>query len=206
MCRETNTRQRCGIGVVLNSAMSRPRSRSVSSSHRGRGIKKDRAGAAKLFEAAAKKGHPQAHYNLGLLFLTGDGKPENPHRAFLHLRFAAQQGLAAAQYDLAALYQRGHGVDPNAYEAARWLRTAAASGLAVAQYEYAVALLSGRGFNADRPRVLDYLKAAAKSGFAGAQNRLAHIYAAGGIVTCRLDGSGDVAPDRPTIGVETDRR
>ena len=31
-----------------------------------------------LFEKAARTGHPLANYNLGLLFLKGDGKPQNP--------------------------------------------------------------------------------------------------------------------------------
>ena len=63
---------------------------------------------------------PQVHYNLGLLFLRGQGKPENPHRAFQHIQYAAEKGVAEAQYDLAALYQHGEGVTSDALEAARW--------------------------------------------------------------------------------------
>ena len=35
-----------------------------------------------MFEAAAVRKHALANYNLALLFLKGEGKPENPHRAF----------------------------------------------------------------------------------------------------------------------------
>lgn len=140
------------------------------------GIDKNFDKAAELFETAARTGHPQANYNLGLLFLNGTGKPLNEHRAARHIAYAAEKGIAAAQYDLAGLYGAGSGVTFDAYEQARWLAKAADQGLATAEYEYAVLLLQGKGIRADEPKAIPYLKSAAAKGVAGAQNRLAWIY------------------------------
>ena len=148
-------------------ATSKARSRSALSTPKGRGVAKDRKIAADLFEKAALTGHAEANYNLGLLFLKGDGKPENPIRAFQHIRYAAEKGIPQAQYDLAALYQTGTGVDANALEAARWLSRAAEQGLAVAQYDYAVRLLQGFGLTKDEPKITVLMKAAAEKGISG---------------------------------------
>ena len=59
--------------------------------------------ALDMFESAAAKGHIVANYNLAMLFLLGDGKPQNPRRALAHLTYAADKGLPQAQYDLATL-------------------------------------------------------------------------------------------------------
>jgi hypothetical protein len=59
----------------------------------GQGVAKDRDAAGQMFEAAAIRKHALANYNLALLFLKGDGKPENPQRAFLHMRFCGGGGL-----------------------------------------------------------------------------------------------------------------
>ena len=135
--------------------------------------------AARMFEKAALTGHAEANYNLGLLFLKGDGKPENPRRAFQHILYAAEKGIAQAQYDVAAMYQSGDGVAANAEEAARWLSRAAGQGYAAAEYDYAVLLLKGMGLTKDEPKLYGYLKSAADKGVAGAQNRLAYLHLEG---------------------------
>src|SRR4029079_18424478 len=70
----------------------------------GRGVKKDRPKSAELFEKEARTGHLLANYNLGLIFATGDVKPQSPYRAAMHIRYAAEKRIAVAQYDLAGLY------------------------------------------------------------------------------------------------------
>jgi hypothetical protein len=142
-------------------------------------VAKDRAAAAKMFEAAAARRHPLANYNLALLFLRGDGKPENPYRAFMHMRFAAEQGVMLAQYDLGTLYSTGTGVDADAFEAARWIGKAAAAGHPEAEVDYAVMLFRGHGVPPDPKRGAAFFRAAAEKGVAVAQNRLARCYANG---------------------------
>jgi TPR repeat protein len=133
-----------------------------------------------MFEAAAARRHPLANYNLALLFLSGQGKPENPYRAFGHMLFAAEAGVAAAQYDLGNLYATGTGVDPpNAFEAAKWIGKAAAAGHTDAQVEYAVLLFRGHGVPPDQKQGAQLFRAAAEKGAVLAQTRLARCYANG---------------------------
>src|SRR5262249_1392680 len=56
----------------------------------GRGVDKDRVQGASYLEKAAARRHALANYNLALLFMHGDGKPENPCRALMHMRYAAE--------------------------------------------------------------------------------------------------------------------
>jgi TPR repeat protein len=149
----------------------------------GLGVAKDRQAAAEMFEAAAVRHHPLANYNLALLFLAGDGKPENPYRAFLHMRYAAESGVVVAQYGLGTLYASGTGVDANAFEAARWIGKAAVAGYAEAQLDFGVLLFEGRGVPPDPQRGAHMFRQAAEQGLPVAQNRLARCYAHGAGVT-----------------------
>jgi len=153
------------------------------------GLERNYAEAARLFEMAAAREHALANYNLGLLFLNGQGRPENPHRAFAHIRFAAWRGVVAAQYDLGTLYATGTGVEANAFEAARWIEKAANAGHPEAEIEFATTL-----FKVDAPpgdatalekqkaaekRGAALFRSAAEKGYPIAQNRLARCYAYG---------------------------
>lgn len=155
----------------------------------GAGLERNYAEAARLFEIAAAKEHALANYSLGLLFLRGQCKGENPHRAFAHIRYAAWKGVAAAQYDLGTLYATGTGTDPNAFEAARWIEKAAKAGHTEAEIEYAVIL-----FKVDAPpedpnakelqlqaekRGAALFRSAADKGYPVAQNRLARCLSQG---------------------------
>ena len=145
----------------------------------GQGVQKDRAEAAGLFEMAAAKKHPLANYNLALLFLTGDGKPENPlSRRDAHA-LCRRGRRAAAQYDLGTLYATGTGVEPNAFEAAKWIGKAAAAGHPEAQVDYAVMLFRGQGVPVDQKRGAEISAPAAEKGLASAQIRLARCLAQG---------------------------
>ena len=50
------------------------------------------------------------HYQLGIAYLTGDGKAKNVHEASQHFQIAAKAGHGKAQYQLAKLYEQGVGV------------------------------------------------------------------------------------------------
>ena len=146
----------------------------------GRGVAKDRKTAADMFEKAALTGHAEANYNLGLLFLKGDGKPKNPIRAVPAYPLRCRERHSRKR---STISQRSistdAGVEANALEAARWLSRAAEQGLAVAQYDYAVMLLQGFGLTKDEPKIGVLMKAAAEKGIPGAQNRMAYIFREG---------------------------
>ena len=85
-------------------------------------------------KADAEQGDAKAQFNLGLMYATGEGVPENDTEAVRWFRMAAEQGNARAQYGLGYMYTTGEGVSKNYTEAARWFRMAAEQGNARAQH------------------------------------------------------------------------
>ena len=147
------------------------------------GVAQLRRGREDLTIAAAK-GHPLAAYNLALLFLRGQGKSENPHRAFGLMLYAAEKGVVPAQYDVGTLITTGTGTEANAFEGAKWIGKAARAGHTDAEIEYAMILLKA---DVEKPpekipfdkQAARLLRSAAEKGVAVAQNRLARLYANG---------------------------
>ncbi|MEN8220548.1 MAG: tetratricopeptide repeat protein [Pseudomonadota bacterium] len=88
--------------------------------------KGDYATAFKWFRNAAEQGHAAAQYNLGNMYHSGKGVPQNDPET-------AEQGDAQAQYNLGLIYAKGVGVYPNLQEAIKWARKAAEQGHANAQ-------------------------------------------------------------------------
>jgi TPR repeat protein len=101
---------------------------------------------------AAEQGNARAQFNLGLMYATGQGVPQDYVEAARWFRKAAGQGNASAQYNLGVMYY-GRGVPQNYAEAARWYRKAADQGNASAQYNLGVMYYYGRGVP------LDYVQA-----------------------------------------------
>ena len=85
----------------------------------GRGMPKDETCRSALFRGRSRQGARRRQLQSRAPVPQGQGKPENPYRAFMHMRYAAEKGMVAAQYDLGTLYAAGAGVDANAFEAAQ---------------------------------------------------------------------------------------
>lgn len=77
----------------------------------GRGVPRDAARAAMLYEQAAARGNADAQYNLGNMYLLGEGVPQDDDWAFTYYREAAKQGHAMAQKNVAEFY-RAAGLPP----------------------------------------------------------------------------------------------
>jgi len=58
----------------------------------------------------ANAGDAEAQLNLGYMYATGEGVPEDAVEAVAWFRQAAEQGHAAAQYNLGFAYANGEGV------------------------------------------------------------------------------------------------
>ena len=96
--------------------------------HRGAGVDRDTAEAARWYETAADAGDALARYNLGMLIL-GDGSREaNTKNAARHIEQAAKQGVTAAQNQIAIMYARGVGVESDRETALAWFEIAAGMG------------------------------------------------------------------------------
>lgn len=77
----------------------------------GKGVGKDPARAASLYEQAAQRGNADAQYNLGNMYLLGEGVAQDDDWAFTYYRAAARQGHAMAQKNVREFY-RAAGLSP----------------------------------------------------------------------------------------------
>ena len=79
-------------------------------------------------KALAEQGDADAQYNLGIMYDTGLGVPENDAEAVKWFRKAAEQGYADAQYNLGLMYAKGDGVPENNIRAYVWFSMAKTQG------------------------------------------------------------------------------
>ena len=82
----------------------------------------------------AEQGDVDAQFNLGVMYATGEGVPENDAEAVRWYRLAADQGYTNAQLSLGLMYANGEGVARDLAEAVKWYRLAAEQGDAMGQY------------------------------------------------------------------------
>lgn len=77
--------------------------------------------AAEWYRRAAERGHSDAQYNLGFMYLLGEGVPKDHEEGLRWLRLAADQGYESSFRLLADLYRNGcYGIPMDLEEAARW--------------------------------------------------------------------------------------
>lgn len=112
----------------------------------------------------ARIGHPEAQYEVGLMFANGIGVEQDFGQAVYWVRQSAERGFAAAQYLLATRYLAGEVIEQDDYQALCWLLKAGEQGNAKAMHKL------GRFLADAHPRAaaVNYLTAA-KLGVAGAQ-------------------------------------
>lgn len=81
----------------------------------------------------AKYGHPQALFNLALLYESGDGVIQDQAKALALLMKAAKSNQQKAEYMIGLHCLKGWGINKNTHVAIQWLRRAALHGDAAAQ-------------------------------------------------------------------------
>lgn len=81
--------------------------------------------AFKNFLIAAKEGHADSQFNVGLMYEKGIGTTKNEKEAVLWYNKAAEQGNPGAQYNLGVLYENGIGTPIDFAKANKWYRKAA---------------------------------------------------------------------------------
>ncbi len=87
-----------------------------------------RAESQNRAETAAGGGHAATPLTLDLLYLTGNGVPEDRRRTVQWIRLAAERDDVRAQYLLAHCYLNGLGLQPDHFRAYFWCRIAMANG------------------------------------------------------------------------------
>ncbi len=82
-----------------------------------------------LYYEKARKGDAAAQYQLGLLYLTGNGAIQDFEEAARWFELAAEKNHALAQYELGMIYKVGYGVAADLEKSYMWLNLAAAAGI-----------------------------------------------------------------------------
>jgi len=90
--------------------------------------KGDYVTAAKEWRPLADQGDPAVQFNLGLLYLDGQGVPMDLDQALKWFTRSAEQGYDKAQLNLGAMYGAGNGVKRDYVQAYKWLNICAAQG------------------------------------------------------------------------------
>jgi len=122
-------------------------------------VPKDLAEAEKWYRKAAKLGHTDAHYALGVIHQQKDAT-----EAVKWFRLAAEQGHVNSQLSLSLHYSQGAGVDKNNEESARWVRKAAEQGNARAMSVLSAKYYLGSGVPKDDAEGARWEKLAAENG------------------------------------------
>ncbi|MFZ4599468.1 MAG: serine/threonine-protein kinase [Terrimicrobiaceae bacterium] len=156
---------------------------------RGKGVKKDEAGAVELLTEASTKNEPRAMNLLGSLFqrgLPGVLLPD-PGEAFRLFSSAKDEGLLDAQGNLGILYLNGEGVAKNDRVALDLFRDGAENGNPLCMYFFALCLEKGLGLSPDSAAAQGWYSRAAEAGSKPAQE------------WCRTNGVGwgSQSPKRP---------
>ena len=97
----------------------------------------------------AERGIPQAQYNLGLRYDTGDEVPQSHEKSYEWFLKAANSGLEDAQHAIGYIYLDGHGRDKNIVEAEKWFFKAALQGHARSQFNLGLIYDIGEGIERD---------------------------------------------------------
>jgi hypothetical protein len=77
--------------------------------------------ALALWQPLAEQGQVDAQFNLGTIYLYGDGVSKNDEQAIKWFRLAAEQGDRSAQQQLGAMILNGQGIAANPEEGYRWI-------------------------------------------------------------------------------------
>ncbi len=119
---------------------------------------------------AAEQGDALAQFNLGVMYVKGEGVPEDDAKAVYWYRKAAEHGDALAQFNLGVMYANGEGVPEDDAKAVYWYRKAAEQGDASAQYNLGLKYGKGEGVPEDYVQAYAWWSIAAAQGHDGAQN------------------------------------
>lgn len=135
------------------------------------------------WQPLALRGNAEAQYEVGQLFASGEGVPEDKTEGVRWYRKAADQGFAKAQHKLGVMYYYGEGIKEDKFEAARLFRRAADQGDPDAQVNLGLMYHEGEGLKADRSEAVRWIRKAAEQGHAEAQAQLARFFYKGDGVT-----------------------
>ena len=124
----------------------------------------------------AEQGNADAQYNLGFMYGTGKGIPQDYKQAVHWYTKSAEQGYADAQNNLGFMYGTGKGVPQDNKQALYWFTKAAEQGNVDAQGNLGGMYCAGKEVSQDYKQAIYWWKKAAEQGNADAQYNLGVMY------------------------------
>jgi hypothetical protein len=122
------------------------------------------AEAVEVWTKAADQGDACAQYNLGELYIDGDGVTQNNEKAIELWTKSAEQGFAKAQCALGYMYNEGEGVEKDYAKAVEWFTKAAEQGFPPAFFALGSCYGEGEGVTKDEAKAVEYYKMGAAKG------------------------------------------
>lgn len=114
----------------------------------------------------------RALYNVGVMYMKGEGVATDPKEGVAWLRKAADRKYADAEFTLGYAYYQGVGVERDEKESAAWIRKAAEHGSVQAQFNLGIMYTNGEGVSKDHDQAVKWYKKAARGGNANARKIL----------------------------------
>ena len=106
----------------------RQQRRPISNRFEPRKVKMNQNNRFAKAEQAAKRGNPQAEFDLAMMYAKGEGVQKNPRVAFNLFHRAARKGHVDAKYCMAVNFDKGFGVIEQKELARHWYNLAAKAG------------------------------------------------------------------------------
>lgn len=110
---------------------------------------------------AAEQGDAESQNEMGFIYVTGKGVPQDFGEALRWYGLSADQEHAEAQFNLGLMYDYGRGVGEDDREASVWYRKAANQGEADAQLYLGFKYANGQGVPKDWVKAYGWLSLAA---------------------------------------------
>jgi len=176
------------------------------------------AGITPALLQAANNGDPDAAFEVGERYLTGNGVDTNPAEALKWFEKAVAKGSAAAAFRLGMAYEKGQGVTRDRARARTNYVLAADSGHLKAMHNLAVMMVEDGGAKPDYANALPWFRRAAERGLRDSQYNLGVIYARGFGVSQNLtesflwfslaanQGDADAAKKRDDVASRLDQQ
>ena len=127
----------------------------------------------------AEGGDAEAQNNLGAMYATGEGVPQDNKEAVKWFRMSAEQGKAKGQSNLGVMYMNGTGVPQDYKEAVKWYRISADQGDAMGQSNLGLMYANGTGVRQDDKQAYAWWSVAKANSYESAVKNL-------GIVTKKM--------------------
>jgi TPR repeat protein len=127
-------------------------------------VEQDYNEALKWYRLAADQDYPEAENNLGTMYESGRGIPQDDAVAVRWFRLAALHKNAKAETNLGLMYANGKGVTQDFAEARKWLQSAADHGEVKAQSNLGALYATGRGVPQSYVEAAKWYGLAAKRG------------------------------------------